>query len=222
MSYKTRDQLTQGVLETIGLVSGIGVQTYTEPKINKSIQQTFDMLFRKHDWKHMCHWVTYTLDGSTGKITGNISSYLTQWQHAREFYVGDTEIRIPMPVRKEHLHVSGSQPLFVVPLPWDDADALNKAFKFYPITSTGDVDIYIKKKPADFGANATVPLPSDLMEYGTAWQLLAGDGINPDAADRAKLMFEVVYKDYVSELTQPIGHGPARRRTNEVVIGSLL
>jgi hypothetical protein len=222
MSYRTLSELTQDVIKTIGLVSGTAVQTYTEPNVKVAVQQTFDMMFRKNDWQHLTEWMTLALDGTLGIPSTNIDATVKEWTHVRKIFVANTDQRVVQPLAREHLSVAGSQPLFWTPLPWDNVNAETRVLQFWPKTATGSVDIFVKKKPANFGNDDKVPFPSDLMQYGAAWNVLANDGINPDAAERARVLFEVCYSDYINEQQFEKGHGTAYRRRNQFVMGNTI
>lgn len=222
-NYDTLEDTVQTVIKTIGLVSGTGVQIYKEDLIEVAVQQSFDLIFRKKNWPHLTEWLTGTLDGTVGILDSNINGTVQEWQHIREIYVADTDQRVVMPVQREHLHVSGSVPLYYTPLPFGDKNFATRILQFWPIAATGDVDMLVKKKPTDFDDNDEIPIPKDIMAYAASWQVLANDGINPDAADRAKIMFEASYSDWISEQVFAEGHGSSgRRRRNVFVMGNTL
>lgn len=223
MSYHTRASLRDAVIKTIGLVNGTAVQTYTEPNIETSIQQVSDMIFRKKDWRHLCEWATYALDGTTGVVTTDLSNTVSSWENIRDIVVSGTDRRIVLPIEREHLHVNGATPLYYTPIRWGQPSFETGIVKFWPITATGSIDMLVKVRPADYTSDESViPFPKDVMEYGCAWNVLANDGINPDATARAQTLYEVAYNDWVNEQTFPQGHGSRVRSRSEFVMGSTM
>src|SRR5882672_9387560 len=136
MAFKTVNQLTQSVISLVGLVTGTGVQTYTEPQVRAAIQAQFDMLFIKRYWEWLTDFYSFTLDGATGIVTTNISTYAADPTDIACIYIKDTDRRVVHPIDREHLRVTGSNPLYYTPLPWTDTLAATRLLKFWPITAT--------------------------------------------------------------------------------------
>ena len=222
MAYPTRTQLVAEIITYMGLTAGSSVQLYDEPKVEQGIQQTFDWLFDKKCWDHLSNWYTWTLDGTTGIVTTDLTAIVRSWEHIQEMYVGDTDRAIVLPQSREHLRVTGSYPIYYKPLVSSHANFLDGVFACYPIDATGDIDVYTKVKPADFDNDSLIPFPKNIMTFGTAWRLLASDGVNQDAADTAQRMFDEVFNEYTANIEgRPKGHG-GQRSSNQVVIGALL
>jgi hypothetical protein len=211
MAFKTVTQLTQSVISLVGLVTGTGVQTYTEPQIRAAIQAQFDMLFIKRFWEWMTDWHTLTLDGVTGIVTADMTTFLSDPTDIESVYITDTNRRIVRPIDREHLRSTGSSPQYYTPLLWTDALVGTRFVKFWPIASTGNVDIRCRTKPVDFTEVSTVPFPDVVMSQAVAWHLLDNDGINPTAAAKAQLLYETSYRDLIASIGEDvIGHGGAR------------
>lgn len=208
MSYKTMEALISDVQNRIGLVTGSGFQTYSEPQIRIAVQDAFNFMFRKRFWKHLSDWYTYTLDGTTGLLTSAINTIVAAPEDAKDFFVADTGQLIVEPVSNEHLvNLSSSSPLYRTWLPWTHASAATKMIKFWPITATGDVTFYARTHPGTFDDVDTVPLSDDVLGWCATWLILESDGLNPAAANKARLMYEVSYKDYIaSQGDDVIGH----------------
>jgi hypothetical protein len=94
MAFKTVNQLTQSVISLVGLVTGTGVQTYTEPQVRAAIQAQFDMLFIKRYWEWLTDFHTFTLDGTTGRVTSDISVYISDPTDICDIYIADTDRRV--------------------------------------------------------------------------------------------------------------------------------
>lgn len=209
--FKTVQQLTADAYGVVGLVTGTSVQTYTEPLVEKSIQLMFDMLYRKRFWEWLTDWHTFTLSGSGGLINADIDDTIKSFIDVEAIYISGTDRRVVRPIDREHLRVTGSYPIYYTPLPWNNANAVKRVLKFWPVGATGDVDIRARTKPDDFTPTDTVPFPSDIIAQAAAWNLLDNDGINPTAAQKAQALFDVSYQDLIASLSEDvIGHGGGR------------
>lgn len=222
MSFPTFQTIYVDTITQMGLVSGTAVQTYTEPKVKLAVNRVFNFLWNKTRWPHLWVWEQHTLDGVTGKISGTITN-VKRWEDIVDIRVGGQETPIPKPSANEHTAAfeSGTSPRFHTVLPWTDADAETKFFKFWPITATGPVDLYVGHRPDVFEDNDDkVPMDYDLMIDGCVWWMLKDDGTNPDSAEEAKQAFETGYQDLIARhASGGIGHG-AGRRGNTVIISS--
>lgn len=208
MAFKTAKEITQAVVKLAGLVSGTGVQTYTEPQILQSIQLQFDMLFIKRYWEWLTDWHTVVLSGAGGLIASNINSFCSDFVDIDQIYINGTSRRVVKPIDREHFRASGSNPMYYTPLMWTDALAATKLIKFWPITATGSVDIRCRTKPAVFIPTDTVPFSDVVITNAATWHLLDNDGINPTAASKAQTLFEVSYRDLIAAMGDDvIGRG---------------
>lgn len=208
MSFKQVSQLTSDVLKRIGLVSGAGVQTYTEPQVTMAIQDAFDFLFRKRFWEHLSDWHTFALDGTLGVVTTNLTSILAEANDIRDIRMTESERLIVKPVKGEHLRVQNTEPLYYTALKYGDANFTSKVIKFWPPTATGSVTAYIRTHPGLFGTSDVVPFPQDIIGWAAAWLVLETDGLNPGNANKARTMFDTSYQDYVQGFAEDyIGHG---------------
>jgi len=214
MSFKTLNGITSDVLKRIGLVSGTGVQTYTEPQVKMAVQDAFDFLFRKRFWDHLSDWYTYTLDGTTGVVTSDLTTTCAEYTDIDVVHNSD-QSAIVKPSSNEHLFVTNSQAQYYTPLNYGDARFLTKVIKFWPITATGSVTLRIRKHPGIFTDEQTIPFPQDIIGWAAAWLVLETDGLNPGNAAKAQGMFDIAYQDYVSSIgSGRIGHGGVPRNVS--------
>lgn len=210
MAYKTRVQLVADVVARVGLVTGTALQTYAEPQIQVAIQDAFDFVFRKRFWKHLSDWHTKTLDGTAGLFTTDINSIVAAPEDMRDFFVATTDLAIVEPAQNEHLLDStATTPRFRTWIPFSASTDTyqKKVVKFWPITATGDVTFYARTHPGTFVDASVVPFPSDVIGWAATWLMLESDGLNPAAANKARLMFDIAYKDYIAATADDvIGH----------------
>lgn len=209
MLYKTFSELVGDVVTEAGLVEGSAVQTYTDPQVKAAIQTMFNMFLMKRAWPGITEWRTWTLDGTTGLVTDTTTDILS-FEDIHKFYRGNTNLEINEPRNREHLYATGSYPLYRTRLVWNDANQA-KLVKFWPVTATGTVDVQVTVRPADFVDDAdVVPFEPTVMKLGALWYMLAADGLNNGAADKAKVLFDTAFSDYTSKIdTKDIGYGNA-------------
>jgi len=201
MAYKNLQDLVTEVLSIVGLVSGTAVQTYTEPQVKRAIQNQFDMIFMKRFWEWLSGWDTFTLSGSGGILNTNVT--FKAYEDVKEIRISGTNRLVGRPAGREHLHVTGSTPLYFTPIRYGDSNFSTRVIKFWPVTATGDVDIYSRTKPDPFVQNTDiVPFPSHVIAQAAAWDLLDSDGINPPAAQKAQLLFDTSYQDLMTALSE--------------------
>lgn len=217
MSYKTLTAITQDVIKRIGLVSGTGVQRYTEPQVAMTIQDAFDFLFRKRFWDHLSGWYTFTPNGSTGVVTDDLSTIAAEPTDIREIYITGTDRRVVQPVGNEHLLVNNSDyALYYTAWKYTATGGdqwKTKVIKLWPVTCTQDVTMHIRVHPGIFNDNDIVPFPQDIIGWCSAWLMLETDGINPANANKAQAMFDISYRDYINSIgDDAIGHGGVRTR----------
>lgn len=215
MAFKTVNQLTQSVISLVGLVTGTGVQTYTEPQVYAAIQAQFDILFIKRFWEWLTPTVSMALDGTTGVVTGTLTTYFNDPTDIKDIWINGTDRRVVPPLDREHLRASGSNAQYYKMMLWNDPLIATKLLQFYPITATDTLDITGRTKPAAFAPTSTVPFPDVVMTQAAAWHLLDNDGINPTASAKAQLLFETSYRDLIANLGEDvIGHGANRYHDN--------
>lgn len=209
--YKTVTQITQAVLNKIGLVSGTGVQSYTEPQIETAVQDAFLMLFRKRFWEHLSDWYTYSLDGVNGVVTTDLTTILKSHEDVKEIYDAESDRRIVKGFDRDFARVNGSNALYYSALKYGTPNFTTRVLQFWPKTSLGSVSMYIRTCPDPFIATSIVPFPADIIEWATTWLMLETDGMNPGNAAKAQGMFQMTYSDYVSSISDGVvGHGANR------------
>ncbi len=214
--YKTLTQITQGVINKIGLVSGTAVQSYTEPQIKSAVQDAFYMIFRKRFWEHLSDWYTFNLDGVSGYLTADLKNIVKSFDDIRDIYAGNNNngSRIVKAVGNELLtNTQSATPLFYRPVQFSSDDFESRVIKIYPVTATGPVTFFARTCPDEFSDQSKIPFQSDMMEWAAAWMMLEVDGMNPGNAAKCQSMFQVTYNDIVSSMNDDvIGHGAGRYR----------
>lgn len=211
MAYKSAQLLMLDVQKDVGLVNGTAVQTYTEPLIYQAIQVIFDMMFRKRFWDHLTDWYERTVDGTTGLVTVDMDTICKGFEDIECIYLNDFSRQLVKPYDMRYKVVNGSAAMYYTPIVYNSASPdlfTKKIIQFWPVTATSVVAMRIRTKPADFVPQDIVPFPSDIIAMGAAWKLLESDGINPTAAQVSQQMYEILYSDYMTSLSEDvIGYG---------------
>lgn len=207
MAFYTFKQMTDAVIKEAGLVNGSAVQTYVEPQVQAAIQSIFDLLMNKpRRWEHITQWETWTLNGTTGLVTNNIT--VKNYEDIKEVRISNTNRKVLQSSDTAHLYATGNFPLYRTQIRWNDGN-VSKLVKFWPINATGSVDVLVSYVPDPFVKDTDIiPFNPLVVKLGALWYLLAGDGLNPGNAEKAQGLFDVAYNDYVSKLNSgDIGYG---------------
>ena len=79
----TLTELVTRTADRLSMVAGTGVQTYAEDRIAEMIQHKFDVLFEEAFWPQFLTWATFTLDGTLGIVTTDLTSLLKRYEDIR-------------------------------------------------------------------------------------------------------------------------------------------
>ncbi|MCI0557534.1 MAG: hypothetical protein MN733_03485 [Nitrososphaera sp.] len=204
----TLTQITQRVIQSIGEVEGTSVQTYSEPRVEEAIIQTFELVFRKYWWPQYCKWFQRTLDGTLGIVTASLSE-IKDFRDIRVVIPDGEEKGIPqLPWGKNPFNLTGTKPRYYEALDSSNAN-FTRRLQFWPKTATGDVFIYARLLPTII-AETELYLDDKLLINGAAWIILEDEDINPNAAQLRKDLFEENFAAIMKELGQQPIENPNR------------
>lgn len=166
------------VEKKLRMVAGIAVQQYAEDYILHSIQTAFDRLFLKRFWDAYCFRATWTLDGTTGKVTTDVSALTNPLKNFADiqhiWYENDADT---LPRLRNRTNIEGMTGTRA--RKWEPcAQTPSRIFRVIPITSTGDVHVRYRSKPDDFSIDDTIYLDSLLLELSSALAYLSSDNAN--------------------------------------------
>jgi len=191
--------LISDVIIELSQVSGTAVQTYSEDRIARLLQQTFNLCFDKLWWPDYMEWKSYTLDGSTGLVTDTITD-VTRYTDYRVFYPGtDHKPLRELPKNMNPYALSGTYPRYV-----SASATANKLFQVWPTLSTGTIRAHARIRPTDFAATDVVKLDKDLLVYGAAMSYATSDGGNPPEAQLLLQKFQNRLKEVRASISQPV------------------
>jgi hypothetical protein len=186
MAWKTLRELTADVINNLSQAGGVGSQRYAEPRIELLLNQCFEMLLDRQWWPQLMEWfLNCPLDGTTGVVTTDISA-ITRFEDIRAVLPAGSDRQLArLPLEINPGDIPAGQLTFI-----DSSSIADKAFRVFSATTTGNLTIHARLKPATFTANDEVKFDSLALVYGAAWAYAEDDGTNPGAAQKFQLLFE--------------------------------
>jgi hypothetical protein len=205
--------------ELVGEVAGPGVQMYSDDRMFADAVRAFNMLFKKYNWRNYCNWLRLQLDGVTGCVTTNELQYVQDFEDFIAVRKDGSHMNLSISLRGvnpfQQDMLSGSAPRYWNSLNVMDPNYPKKRLYVLPKTSVGYINVLAKFYPVLNDAwdwQDTFYLDRDMLVYGTAWATLSSDDLNAAAADVAKNMMEMRYRDIQSQLASfDINFGPGGR-----------
>jgi len=208
------EALVARVEKRLRMVSGVSVQLYAEDAILHSIQTGFERLFKARFWPMYTTWATWTLDGTTGKVTTDVTALVKDFVDMRGIWYEDNDdpiMRLPADKRPER--VVGTRARYWEPL----KQAPTRVFRILPITTVGDVHVHYRTMPDPLAIDDTIYLDSLLLELVASYEYAVTDGANPGQAEMLlgmlKQHFETIdaaQDDDIIELVRGLGSVPSQ------------
>ncbi len=185
----TLAQLVARTAERLSMAAGTGVQTYAEDRIAEMIQHKFDVEFDKRFWPQFSTWTTYTLDGTLGVVTADLTEVIKRFEDIAIIYPtnSDTPITHTTPMSMNPNNIGGTS---VRHYESYVATSVAKVFRVWPRASTGTLEIYYRTKPDTFVSTDTVNFDEQLLILGAVWDYLEDDGTNPNASAKMKDLYD--------------------------------
>ena len=183
----TIEQLIERIEERLALVSGLDVQIHVEDRLVEMLRHKYNVLFDDFWDVSNTYYRTETLDGSTGQISGDISSVILRYADIHSvFYDSDDD---PLPQVSLGTNPSRIRTRCIVP----SSDS-TKVFKVLPVDTAGDVHIWYRTKLADSvwetpTYSTEVPMDDELLMLGVMYDFIVDDGSNIGAEEKYKNMF---------------------------------
>ena len=183
--------LVPRVQANLGLVGGTSAQFYAGTVIQEKITTAFNLLFERCFWDSYTVWKQATLDGVIGVVTESCDV----WQYPLRRFI-DIDSVAPRndpgrtlkvtPRNVSPLLVSGDTPKFM-----DNYEVVPaKVFRVVPYTSTGDIIIRYRSRPASLTLDTDILLDEELLKLAATWMYMVDDGSNPDSTNAALAMMQ--------------------------------
>ena len=198
----TLTQLVDRVADRLSMVGGIGVQTYAEDRIGEMIQHKFDVLFDKAFWPQFCAWYQWSLDGTLGIVTTDLTNILKRFEDIQVIFRADTST----PVTKlsatsiNPFTITGQTPVSYDALGPGDANKVSRVFRIWPLISNSDLVVRVRTKPDAFVGSDTIDFDEQALILGATYDYLEDDGTNPNATQKFQNLFESRVNQLVDNL----------------------
>lgn len=178
--------------------SGLDVQIHAEPTLLEMLRHKYNTMFDDHWWFDYLTFETFTLDGTTGQVTTDLTNKIRRFIDIQSVYYGNLPHPLPLASVGTNLLNNFAYAL----LPSTDP---TKVFKLIPATVTGTVSAWYRTRLSDTqwesgDDNLIINMDDELLITGTAFDYMNDDGTNPDATKKLE-------SEYASRLQQLIGLG---------------
>ena len=202
----TLTQLIDRTASRLSMAAGQGVQLYAEDRIAEMIQHKFDALFDEIFWPQFCTWAQYTLDGTLGIITTDLTTLIKRFEDIQVIYPENSNQALTKlsPNTSNPFELSGTTPIHFESLPPADDNKTSRVFQIWPKAATGDLVLRFRTKPDTFTANDDIDFDDQALILGAAFDYAEDDGTNPNATQK----FQNLFESRVMQLKNTFNSGP--------------
>jgi hypothetical protein len=207
----TLTELITRTADRLSMVAGTGVQTYAEDRIAEMIQHKFDVLFSEVFWPQFLTWNEYTLDGTLGVVTADLTDTLKRFEDIRVIFVSSTNTPLTKLAASttNPFTLSGTVPIHYEALGPNESNQTTKVFNVWPKTATGTIAMQHRTKPDTFVGTDEIDFDDQALILGATFDYLEDDGTNPNATQKFQLLFEARVKQLKNEFNSaPISLDP--------------
>lgn len=208
------------VARNMSMVSGLGVQPYSEDQIIGMLEGAHQFIVDEGpEWPDLRSNYTRTLDGVTGRITQVIPDTVGAITSARVKRVYHESSNRPLPLLSDY-----NNPL-VTSFPYgftllgaqDETVPTGKYLvQLAPVTLTGQCLIQVMYDYDLSDTRTVIPVDWWLHVYHASWQYAADDGTNQVQIEKYKNLFNMRMKQLTSRLvTHPISLDPLNTVPNQ-------
>ncbi len=202
----TLTELITRTADRLSMVAGTGVQTYAEDRIAEMIQHKFDVLFDEEFWPQFLTWATWTLDGTLGVVTTDLTDKVKRFQDIRVIYIEKSTRALTRlgPLAMNPFVLGGTRPIHYEALGPDADNKTTRVFNIWPKTATGNIIVQYRTKPDTFVPTDEINFDDQALILGAVYDYLEDDGTNPNGTQKFQQMFEA----RVSQLQSDLNTGP--------------
>jgi hypothetical protein len=192
----TLAQLITRAEDRLSMVDGVGAQVYAEDRLAEMIQHKFDILFDEVFWPQFCTWSTYTLDGTLGVVTVDLTELVKKFEDIQVIFPANSNSALTKLTSSttNPFTLSGTTPIHYEALGPGDSNKVTRVFNIWPKTSTGDINVRFRTKPDTFTSTDEIDFDDQALILGTVFDYLEDDGTNPNATQKFQLLFETRVK----------------------------
>ena len=182
----TMRELINRTAQRLSMVHGGGVQVYAEDRLQEMVQHKFDVLFDEAYWDQFTEWYEWTLDGTLGVVTTDLTDILKRLEDIQVMYIEDTLSKVTkLPSTVNPYILTGTTPIH-----YASKSSVTKPFKIYPATATGIIQTRVRTKPNTFELDDEVNFDEQCLVLGAAYDYAEDDGTNPAATAKLQGLFE--------------------------------
>lgn len=184
----TIQTLIERVQERISILSGLGVQIHEEGALIEFLRLVYNEVWDDHWNENHTYFRTETLDGTTGQITGSLTTLVRSFEDlGAVFYNSDDD---PLPQINKNVNPTKIQRRCIGP-----NDNPSKVFTVYPVDTAGDVHFWYRTRvdPAvwtDGSYDTDLVLDEEVLLRGTIAMYLADEGSNQDNLQTWRGMYQ--------------------------------
>ncbi|MBU2051508.1 MAG: hypothetical protein KKH61_21365 [Gammaproteobacteria bacterium] len=179
----------------IALASGLDVQAVDEPRFLEMLRSRYNSLFDRNWWTDYLTLGTYTTDGTTGLITGDVTGLINRVADIHSIFYDDHDDPIPMlkfNANPRHARRPSWAPY---------ASDATKMFKVYPIDQVATLNVWFRTRLTDTqweqdNTETEVNMDDEMLILGTVFDYLSDDGSNDDATKK----YLGMYQDRIKQL----------------------
>ena len=207
----TLTELTTRVVDRLSMTAGTGVQIYAEDRIAEMIQHKFDVLFSEAFWPQFCTWYTWTLDGTLGIVTTDLTSILKRYEDIQVIFPENstTAITKMSALTTNPFELSGIVPIHYEALGPTSSNKTSRVFQIWPKSATDDIIVRVRTKPDTFVGTDEIDFDDQALILGSVFDYLEDDGTNSNATQKFQLLFEARVKQLKNEFNNgPISLDP--------------
>ena len=207
----TLQQLIDRAADRLSMFPGTGVQVYAEDTLGEMIQHKFDVLFEEAYWPQFFSWAQWTLDGTLGIVTTDLTDLIKRFGDIRVVFPenSSTPLTVMSALTTNPFELSGTTPIHYESLGPADDNKTSRVFQIWPKTATGNVIVGYRTKPDMFAVIDEVDFDDQALILGACFDYAEDDGTNPNATQKFQLLFEARVKQLKKTLNNtPISLDP--------------
>lgn len=170
------------------MAAGLDVQIHAEDRIVEMLRERYIDLSDDHWWKDYTYQKTYSLDGTTGQVTVDVSSDIRKFSDIRTIFYNQDDRPLPQ------LSIA-TNPTKVKRRCIDPVADVTKVFRVLPIDSDGPIHLWHRLTLTeqwwdDKTYDEDIPMDATLLVLGVAADFLVDDGDNDLAAKNLMLTYD--------------------------------
>jgi predicted nuclease of predicted toxin-antitoxin system len=192
----TLAQLIARTADRLSMVAGTGVQVYAEDRITEMIQHKFDVLFDEVFWPQFLTWATWTLDGTLGVVTTDLTDLVKRFEDVRVVFPenSNTALTKVAALTTNVFTLSGTTPIHYEALGPAESNKTTRVFNVWPKGATGNINVQYRTRPDTFVTTDEIDFDDQALILGATFDYLEDDGTNPNATQKFQLLFEARVK----------------------------